>query len=190
MSESIKKLDEVINSFISWKKEYPNQIITSNQKKLLVNLLKKVMSIEALSQNELQKIDDYSKIKNLHIDEIIKEEDSIEGNLPKRIFRFKCEGCGRTILMKDKYYHRDQCKKWKKLIRHNDPIIDIPESSNSTSITNDLPGKTYNLGDNELKNEGLTNRRLDGGRSYFQRRDGGKFGSYPSMDDFGDESNP
>ena len=191
MSESIKKMDDIINSMVSWLNEYPRRILTKIQKSRLEILYQKISEAEPISLEDLKKLNSFEakKIKNYNLEKTFSNPKNGAEYYDRLIF-FICDGCKSKVLFKNKKKHRKKCKPWMKL--HNIPINKITHthSSKATNVTKDLPGRDYNNTDNEAKNQYLANREQDGSRDYYVIRENGKYGSMSSFDDYSDESNP
>ena len=185
MKESVKRMDDIINSLVSWLNDYPRHLLTTTQKQRVTHILDKLSKDEAIDLDKLNQ-------------DVSKEYDRSKGipipNLPAYADKFNyfiCDGCSTRVLKENKNKHRKECAKWKQIHKTKfSKKIKITSFSKGSSITNDLPGKTYNKTDNDLKNQDLSNREQDGSRDYYQIRDNGKFGSMSSFEDYGDESNP
>lgn len=192
MSESVKRMDNIINSLVSWMTEFPTYTLTKIQKTRIEHLLERLKNSEAVSHGEIL---NYQSNEYLELQESKRQREIFSPNYSRKkvaepLQSFICEGCNARVLARNKKLHRKKCEKWKNLHKTLEPKIKTPQSSKGTSKTNDLPGKTYKESNNDLKNQDNLNRKHDGGRDYFQIRDNGKFGSISSFDDYGDESNP
>ena len=193
MEESIKKMDEIINSLVTWLNDYPNKVLTKNQKVRIDAILQRLRNSEGFSLDELMrfKSNEYKRIKNLELRPPRKPSKKTDRKSPNSIKSFICEGCEKTIQMAHKENHRRKCKKWNAIHRTQSITIVLASHAKSNGFTNEIPGKTYPDTGNELKNQSLAERKNDGSRYASQIRErGGKYGSYPSFEDYGEESLP
>lgn len=191
MEESIKKMDDIINSLVTWLNDYPNKVLTKNQKVRIEGILQRMKESQAITLEDLVrfKSNEYKRIKNLELrpprNPIGKTKKS-----PISINSFVCEGCEKTIPLAHKENHRRKCKKWNAIHRTQNITIVLASHAKSNGFTNEIPGKSYPDTGNELKNQSLAERKNDGSRYAYQIREEGKYGSYPSFEDYGEESNP
>lgn len=191
MEESIKKMDEIINSLVTWLNDYPNKVLTKNQKVRIEGILQRMKDSQAITLEDLVrfKSNEYKRIKNLELRPPRKPTGKTKKS-PISINSFICEGCEKTIPLAHKENHRRKCKKWNAIHRKLNLNVDFAQSSKSIGITSDLPGRDYSSTGNELRDQYRAERRADGSRDHFQFREKGRFGSSSSFDDYGDESLP
>lgn len=192
MEESIKKMDEIINSLVTWLNDYPNKVLTKNQKVRIEGILQRMKNSQAITKDELVKFksNEYKRIKNLELKPFKKRAVKAEKKSPISINSFVCDGCEKTIPLAHKENHRRKCKMWNAIHRTQNITIVPASHAKSNGFTNEIPGKSYPDTGNELKNQSLAKRKNDGSRYAYQIREEGKYGSYPSFEDYGEESNP
>lgn len=188
--DSIKKMDGIINSLVSWLKEYPTHGLSVPQKIRIVNILERLKNSEAFSLEELETFKSEiseSKLANTQSKKFQRPSNSIDHKSHPNLF-FTCDGCKSKVLLKNKEKHRKKCLQWNKLHKRGNTTVEYFKYSEGTSPLSDLPGRNYQSTGNELKDHQLAERKADGSRDHFQIRDNGRFGSSSSYDDYGDES--
>ncbi|SDD83203.1 hypothetical protein SAMN04488104_10734 [Algoriphagus faecimaris] len=192
MSESIKRMDEIINSLVSWLNDYPRHILTFKQKKRIEGILKRLERSEPIDPDEIQEAisNEYERVKKINLEIWSSKPVPNLAEYSDRFNYYYCEGCNERVLKKEQKNHRKTCNEWNQIHKEISNEITLAQSGKGTGSTFDQPGKTYESTGNQLKDEYNENRRLGGDRDIYLSRDQGKFGSYPSMDDYGDESSP
>lgn len=190
MAESIKKMDSIINSLVSWLNEYPVHILTVAQKHRIVQTLERLKKAEPITEEELKHLKsfEYKRIVNYGLGDILQNPQGLNKEIPSKLKSFICAGCEKKIQSIHKKAHRRKCVKWKNLHKPSTTVVEYFKYSEGTSPLNDLPGRNYSSTGNELKDHQLAERKADGSRDHSGYRENGRFGSSSSYDDYGDEA--
>ncbi|TDO29253.1 hypothetical protein [Sediminibacterium goheungense] len=204
---AIKKLIEHVDQLVVWLKENQGVPIPTPEKKRLVTILNKIIEAEEITNEEWEqlkpKIEPTSHLYNTNIwtsikrvisspkkasirkepyqkpiissklDTKRKSQSSNQINQNDREMTI-CNDCESPVLKKNLKRHKKRCKPPK----HKYKRDEIKKTKDSERV--------YIKSNNEKNNEKL----LDGSYGFHQFRENGRFGSYPSFDNMGDESNP
>ena len=163
------KLNEHIDQLVIWLRENQNVKLLSNQKERITNILKFLTNKEALTDEEIQKVNaEVPKPKTVTFKE------------PSSTGYIYCVDCGDKLNVKNLNNHKAKCRAGKK---HNKN----PKHQSRQNKQQKQKGKAPKGGlytDKQYFNEYKEERRMD----FWRMKDNGRFGSHSTYDDMGDES--
>lgn len=169
MPTPLVKLNEHINQLVIWLRENPNVKLQSSQKKHLISILNKVINGELLGDDEVRQIKESIEVRKVNVE-------------PGYII---CPICKEKYSIRETEQHIRKCKGHKeefKSINHN------KSSKGKRPKKGKYQGSLYTESQRNPYAEYREERKLDGAKDYYNIRDNGEFGSYPTYDNMGDES--
>ncbi len=202
-SIQIEKLIEHIDQLVFWLRDNPQTPIPSIEKRRIEAILKKIVLREEMTNEEWEQLKpkqqssaqsnnniwstirqalSYNKTEKVIPSKIKEARGKLPNNLKLQSLAqsewTKCLGCSVKVLRKNLAKHKNRCKPKANKKVSNRPI--------SAPVNNQKTGQTISNPLTESKEE----KRLDGAYGFHQFREDGKFGSYPSFDNMGDDAHP
>lgn len=169
MSAPLVKLNEHINQIVIWLRDNPGIRVFASQKDHLISLLNKLINGEALSDEEVRLV----------------KESIEERTLISAPSYMVCRNCGDRFNRRDTEKHKSKCIGYKNLPKST--IQNTPPKRKGSNIGR-YQVTPCTTSQRKTSAESREERKLDGAKDCYTIRDNGKFGSYPTYDDMGDES--
>ena len=176
MPKANTEFDKILNQMVIWLRDYNGHKLNTNQKNRFENLVSKISKFKSASEEELvveirkekRSADLFAKLQH--------SKSQFRITIDKGEF-MECHACNVSLKKINFQRHKKKCKPFQSL---SGATLGENKSGN-THQKNPVIDKTKNEDYHIASN-------LDGSRDFYQIRDGGKFGSYSSFDDYGDES--